>query len=612
MNSPGAPLPAPAPPEPTEDSVVISPIQRDPSQTPIGKSKRAVPVWVLHDRLGHRSTEVLLNSTDLWNDLRVLRQTDDFCTTCKITSSRKRNRGSSKPSDLPREAGRMLALDIQYNPSSSGLTGGTHFKNYLQIVDYVSQFCAMLGMQEVSAEECLRLLGIFRTLYLRHLPGGDNPEYSLSRLQHIRADAGSQFASAEFQTACSAQGIKVTLAAPKHQEMNGLCERTWQTIRNIAFAFMSHARVSMDFFDCALEHAWKVYNVLPVKGLCQNGLPTTPYFLHYGRKPNLRHFRTMFCPVVYKVHERTQKVGKDTNRFNQKNNPQRGVLGIHCGFPKNQAGWLIFDPRSQSMRISADVQFDEGFKSMGPRRHFAFADALPVATPSTLTLNETAFPASPVATEHFGPPPLEFLEEHPGDPWIDYLFDPESRSSVPEREPAPQTPQRASISAPLKPFLSPDAPLEPSVSRLIVTPASSAVEERLVPDESNPSPDLLAASQDDDSRVTSPRSVVEELEEQPLAPAMASPGPTTTAVVVQPNEPVGATGDAAVPVDERYFDPASPATRSRRPRRRNPRYVGGDWANLACAEVSAMENLSETDFIDFIMGSALAVSQVVD
>ena len=48
--------------------------------------------------------------------------------------------------------------------------------------------------------------------------------FDASPLVQFLADAGSHFDSAEFRAQCLVDGILVTLAAPKHQEMNGLCE----------------------------------------------------------------------------------------------------------------------------------------------------------------------------------------------------------------------------------------------------------------------------------------------------------------------------------------------------------------------------------------------------
>lgn len=70
---------------------------------------------------------------------------------------------------------------------------------------------------------------------------------------------------------------------------------------------MNYARVNTEFGDMALEHAWKVFAILPIKDLYKNEKTTTPYELFYGVKPSLRKFRVLFCPCVYKVYERSKK-----------------------------------------------------------------------------------------------------------------------------------------------------------------------------------------------------------------------------------------------------------------------------------------------------------------
>ena len=39
--------------------------------------------------------------------------------------------------------------------------------------------------------------------------------------------------------------------------MNGIAERTWQSVRELAFSMMTHAQVGDEFYDYALQHAWK-------------------------------------------------------------------------------------------------------------------------------------------------------------------------------------------------------------------------------------------------------------------------------------------------------------------------------------------------------------------
>jgi Reverse transcriptase (RNA-dependent DNA polymerase) len=119
----------------------------------------------------------------------------------------------------------------------------------------------------------------------------------------------------------------------------------------------------------------------------------------------------MFCPCVYKVYVRTKTVSSKTVRhFDSKTHPQRGVIGIFCGFPRSQAGYLIWEPRSKKIVVSADVQFDEKFHSMGPRQHFAFKDALPVIVKSSQP-NIAKFQRTDNDDDHEGVPKKEYTEE---------------------------------------------------------------------------------------------------------------------------------------------------------------------------------------------------------
>jgi hypothetical protein len=178
---------------------------------------------------------------------------------------------------------------------------------------------------------------------------------------------------------------------------------------------MNYARVGLEFGDMALEHAWKVMAVLPLKNIDKDGALTTPFELYYRRKPSLRKFRVLFCPCVYKVHEREKRVSsKVIQRYNSKNHPQRGVIGIFIGFPRSHAGYLIWEPRSKTIRFSLDVSFDEQFLSVGPRRHFAFKDALPVNVMSDVP-NIHHFQNSIPLDDHYGVPQQAYHEDHISD-----------------------------------------------------------------------------------------------------------------------------------------------------------------------------------------------------
>ena len=80
-------------------------------------------------------------------------------------------------------------------------------------------------------------------------------------MKQLRTDTGTAFTSSEFISGCEQHGVKVSFAAPRYQEMNGIAERSWGTIKNITFALC----VCASFMSLALLHAWKFHSCLPVK-----------------------------------------------------------------------------------------------------------------------------------------------------------------------------------------------------------------------------------------------------------------------------------------------------------------------------------------------------------
>ena len=172
---------------------------------------------------------------------------------------------------------------------------------------------------------------------------------------------------------CSNNGIALIIAAPSHQEMNGINERNWQTCRQMAFSMCNGARLGFPYFHHALMYAARIMDVLPAKGcvLFRNGdwKQSTPGMIWNGTDGvNVKKFRVFGCPAVVKVRRRkTPPTSESTNQvnLNTKNIIQRGVRGIFVGFPDNQAGWSIFVPQSGRILVSVDVAFDEQFLSPG-------------------------------------------------------------------------------------------------------------------------------------------------------------------------------------------------------------------------------------------------------
>ena len=344
---------------------------------------QGVELSLLHRRLGHRSLPALVNASDheLWNDAKVTFGNDRTCDDCKITTSRKKNRGDTPTENALQVTapGQAATMDIVPNLETHGLTPGTHCKYYLLICDVFSRFTVLLGMKDKRSHTLLRTLLIWMATYQTA-----ETELFIGPLSRVRTDADPSFTSEEFLEGCALHHIRLSHAAPRHQEMNGLAERNWQSIRELAFSMMVHAHVGDEFYDFALNHAWKVFNCLPVRTLEIDGRPATPYEKYYGEKPSITKFRVLFCPVIVGIGEKRGPASSPEDEArrirHRRNTPERAVRGIHVGLPERSEGYLVYIPSMNSTVISTDVSFDENFETTHARlaSRTRFAGGIPL------------------------------------------------------------------------------------------------------------------------------------------------------------------------------------------------------------------------------------------
>ena len=70
------------------------------------------------------------------------------------------------------------------------------------------------GMEKITTEEVVDKLDMLQSRF------GKIDQFGWWDLERISADAGTQFTSKEFKDECQTRGVRLTLAAPEHQEMN--------------------------------------------------------------------------------------------------------------------------------------------------------------------------------------------------------------------------------------------------------------------------------------------------------------------------------------------------------------------------------------------------------
>ena len=88
--------------------------------------------------------------------------------------------------------------------------------------------------------------------------------------------------------------------------MNSVFERTWQSLCNLKSSFIVHARFDESCTHFALLHAIQVFSIIPIRTFRRNDSLITPYELLRAQKPQLRHFRALFCPCAVKNYSATK------------------------------------------------------------------------------------------------------------------------------------------------------------------------------------------------------------------------------------------------------------------------------------------------------------------
>ena len=208
-------------------------------------------------------------------------------------------------------------------------------------------------MYKITTEEVMDKLDMFQFRF------GRIDQFGWWGLEIISADAGTQFTSTEFKDEFQTRRVRLTLAAPEHQDMNGQVEVTCRTLRTVVQSLMIHARVPEVYVHFALMYTTDhIFPVLPIKDLInKDGDPTTPHKVATGTKPSVPHSCVLFCPCV--VRKSTAHV--ETKTLNMLHQAQKGFRSIFVGIPQHQKGYLVYIPSTRKIIYSYDVVFDNSF-----------------------------------------------------------------------------------------------------------------------------------------------------------------------------------------------------------------------------------------------------------
>ncbi|CAI7750186.1 unnamed protein product [Closterium sp. NIES-54] len=167
------------------------------------------------------------------------------------------------------------------------------------------------------------------------------------RMKAIRSDRGGEFLGAEFKSWLKWHGIKQELTTAYTPQSNGVAERANRTIIEGGRTILVDSGLPLWFLPLAIRHATVIKNrVLTHVG----GKHWVPMEKWSGKKPLVDMLRVFEC--MGRMHVPREKRDKLQ---------AAAVWAVHLGLARGSKGWLMWDPKSNTIFTTRDAKFMEGF-----------------------------------------------------------------------------------------------------------------------------------------------------------------------------------------------------------------------------------------------------------
>ncbi|KAJ9536248.1 hypothetical protein OSB04_un000581 [Centaurea solstitialis] len=163
------------------------------------------------------------------------------------------------------------------------------------------------------------------------------------RIKILRSDRGGEYFNHEFDTFCEENGIKHERTSPFTPQQNGLAERKNRTLVEMVNCMLNQSGLPTNLWGEALLTACYIHN-----RITSRVIPTSPYELWKGRKPDLSYFRVWGCIAYYRTPDpKRSKLGA------------RAIKSIFVGYAINSNGYRLLDKETGVIVESRDVDFLE-------------------------------------------------------------------------------------------------------------------------------------------------------------------------------------------------------------------------------------------------------------
>ncbi|CAI7932306.1 unnamed protein product [Closterium sp. NIES-54] len=175
------------------------------------------------------------------------------------------------------------------------------------------------------------------------------------RVKAIRSDRGGEFLGAEFRSWLKRHGIKQQLTKAYTPQSNGVAERANRTIIEGRRTILLDSGLPLRFWPFAIRHATVIKNRVLAHVGGQHWVPMEKWS---GKKPLVDMLRVFGCMgLVHVPKEKRDKL------------QAAAVWAVHLGLARGSKGWLMWDPKSNTIFTTRDAKFTEGlmFKEWSER-----------------------------------------------------------------------------------------------------------------------------------------------------------------------------------------------------------------------------------------------------
>ena len=288
-----------------------------------------VHLWLC--RLGHnnkRNVQKLSKSVTGMN----LQNSDFSDCFCNICASNKLNRKPACSKTVLRKSSKLkLVYSDVRGPMETTSLGRQRY--IVSFIDSYSRFVRVYFMKNKS-----EVLNKFRQFCI-----DEGVPKSFASLT-LRSDGDGEYNNKAFDEFCFAQGIRREMTAPYSPHQNGVAERRWQTVGNMARCLLKQANLPNSFWVRAVDVAFYLTNRCLSSSLPPN---KTPYELFYGRKPDVSNLKVFGCSAFRFLEVGVKKLDS------------KAVKEIFVGYGHTHDSYYLYNPVSGKISHSRNVSFNE-------------------------------------------------------------------------------------------------------------------------------------------------------------------------------------------------------------------------------------------------------------